>query len=125
MPWLVNLLCDETVVQTYYHGALTGDELKAACRETMVVARRVNSCRYLTDCRGLEPGGHSLADLYFLVDYLVDEGLDKESSREAVIADAHGEMAEKIEFWENTMVNRGFDVRRFSEIDAALVWLSR
>jgi hypothetical protein len=59
----------------------------------MVVARRVDSYRTLTDCRGLLAGGHTLADLYFLV----DAGLDKDISREAVPGDADGEMAEKPE----------------------------
>jgi len=123
MPWQVRLVADDAIVLTHYHGGLSASDLRDACRETMVVARQAHCHRYLTDCRGLAGGGHSLADLFYLIDYLVDEGLDADISREAVIGDPDGDMAQKIEFWENAMVNRGFNVRRFTDYDDAVAWL--
>lgn len=124
MPWELELLEKHGVVRTRYGGVLSANELEDACRATLAVARAADTHRFLTDCRELA-GGLPLADLLGLIDFLIAEGLDTVLAREAVVGGAGPEIAEKMEFWENSMVNRGVDCRRFDSEDAALAWLSR
>lgn len=122
MSWQVDLLADGRVVHTRYMGRLSAEDLQAACRATMESSREADTNLFLTDCRGLA-GGYTLADLFYLIDFLVAEGLDPNVAREAVIGDDTPDMVEKMEFWENAMVNRGFECRRFDGLDAAVAWL--
>ncbi len=74
----------------------------------------------LTDTRELQ-GGHSLADLYFLSDWLVQQQAFR--LREAVLMPVSAAVQDNARLWETACFNRGLNVKVFNDRDAALTWL--
>lgn len=120
--WRVTYHSGTGVVEAVFGGELTPEELRAAVETTIDTARRHASFLVLADCLELQ-GGHSLFDLYALVDFLQDSGVPP-SFREALLMPGAGrDWFDGVEFWETACLNRGLAVRIFSDRDAALAWL--
>ena len=96
-------------------------ELADAVKANMALALQHDRMRLLADCTGIT-GGHSVFDLYYLADAIVDSGLASKL-REAVLVPANPAFAETVRFWETTCANRGIDVRTFDDRQQALDWL--
>lgn len=121
MPWEVRVLEDAPVLETIFSGVLSPAELSDAVRETFRLAQLHDRWLILGNCIGLGTG-HSLFDLYGLVDFLEASGL-QHKIREAVLLPDLGEPAENVRFWETACLNRGIRVQIFQEHQAALDWL--
>ena len=75
----------------------------------------------LTDLTTLV-GGHSIVDLYVLVDEIHRRGLAGRY-REAIILPKAAATAEMAGFWETACTNRGIEVRLFTDRAKAKAWL--
>lgn len=121
MPWHINVHSDLPIIETCYEGILSPSELAEAVEQTLAIARAREEQFLLADCTTLI-GGHSLFDLYALVDVLLASGI-AQTLKEAILFSEMTEAAEKVKFWETTCLNRGIQVRIFTDRQSALEWL--
>lgn len=121
MPWSVEYRSDPSYIETRYEGILRPDELRAAIEATMAASIKERTLRFLGDCSLLE-GGHSVVDLYAMVDLLEASGVAR-GMREAIIMPFLAPAARDVQFWETAAMNRGFFVRLFPDREQALTWL--
>lgn len=120
MTWTVAVNPLGPFLAVVYTGTVTPEELKQSAAETLDLARSHNIVRVLADTRGLQ-GGHSLADLYFLSDWLVQKQAFR--LREAVLMPVSAAVQDNARLWETACFNRGLNVKVFNDRDAALAWL--
>lgn len=120
MAWRTIHHADEGFIETFFGGELTPGELKAAIEENMRLALERACFVFLADCSGLR-GGHSVFDLYGMLEFLLTLGLPPDF-KEALLMPAEG-LAEGVEFWETACLNRGINARVFDDRSKALAWL--
>ena len=121
MPWSARYNTELSIVETVYAGTLTPGELAEAVHSTLELARKHGARLMLGDCTALS-GGHSVVDLYFLIDLVVASGLAHEL-REALILPVLPASADNVRFWESTAFNRGLMVKLFDNREHAVDWL--
>lgn len=121
MPWSVRFVTEQNYVETQYAGVLTGEELRAAVHATLDAGKAAGTHDYLGDCTAME-GGHSVVDLYPLVD-LLEASNTARTYREAIILPTLSAPAKDVAFWETAAKNRGFTIRLFTNREEALRWL--
>ena len=114
------LLDDPTVIEVVYAGVVTAETLAEVPAAALALAREHDVWHVLTDCSEMtsDPSIFSLYDLAALLSQL---GVAARY-REAVVLSTTSER-DGFEFYENTMVNRGLEVRCFRDRRDALVWL--
>jgi len=123
MTWSVSHLGPaHDVVGLTYSGDVDRTELVAAFEAAVVEARAHDTWHVLTDLSGLT-GGHSLFDLYAVVEGVVGLGV-QERFREAVVTAKDSEILANAQFWETACLNRGVSARVFADRDEALAWVS-
>ena len=124
MPWHTHYHADTCIVETVYSGSLTPTEVERAVRGTLALGVEHSATRFLTDCAGLT-GGHSITDLYGMLEILLSSGLPY-TVREAVVLPPSSDpvAAENVSFWELACRNRGINVRVFLDRVSAFAWLS-
>jgi len=120
MTWTVAVNPLGPFLAVVYTGTVTPEELKQSAAETLDLARSHNIVRVLADTRGLQ-GGHSLADLYFLSDWLIQKQAFR--LREAVLMPVSAAVQDSARLRETACFNRGLNVKVFNDRDAALAWL--
>lgn len=121
MPWSVIEEPGSAFVEVIYSGEISSTEIAAS---VLALLRRFGDrthVRMLTDLRSMA-GGHSIVDLYVLVDEIHRNGVAGRI-REAVLLPAVPATAELAGFWETACTNRGIEVRLFTERDLATAWL--
>jgi hypothetical protein len=121
MNWQTAFQDKEKTVQVTYSGVVSREELSAAARSALDLALKNGTNRVLTDCTAMH-GGHSVADLYFLSDWLVSVRAYR--MREAVLMPAEAAFNELVQFWQTTCTNRGLNVRVFDKPESAQQWLN-
>ncbi|MGZ8218160.1 hypothetical protein [Methylomagnum sp.] len=123
MPWQIIFQADARIVETVYSGVVKPDELMAACKATLAFARENSAILFLGDCMALQ-GGHSVFDLYAIVDVLETHGFPR-AGKEALLFPPLelSDVSRNIDFWETACGNRGYVVRVFHDREAALRWL--
>lgn len=121
MPWQITYYEDPGVIETCYEGIVPPPELCAAVAKTLELAQKHNTTLFLANCSALQ-GGHSILDLYDLVQHL-DAIEVPRGFREAVVLPELETIAEDVKFWEMAFGNRGFTVCSFISREAALRWL--
>ena len=121
MPWETRIHLELPIIETRYSGLLTPEELTEAARETLALVRAHGRTLLLGDCTDLK-GGHSIVDLYGLVDIIKASG-SVTDLKEAVLVPSLPDPVDKVRFWETTCYNRGLYVRVFEDRQAAIDWL--
>jgi hypothetical protein len=122
MNWQTAFRDDEKTVEVTYTGVVSREELSAAARLALDLTVKHGTNRVLTDCTAMQ-GGHSVADLYFLSDWLVS--VKAYRMREAVLMPAEAAFNQLVQFWQTTCTNRGLNVRVFDRPETAWQWLSQ
>jgi hypothetical protein len=123
MPWKIELSPDKKIIETLYAGILTPSDLSDAVIGTWEYSRLNNIYNLLSDCTRLE-GGHSVVDLYGLIDLLAD--MPKiYKIREAILVPQLPDSLENVRFWETACYNRGVTVKLFTDRQEAVDWLKR
>jgi hypothetical protein len=109
------------IVEVVYWGVLAPEDLESAFVQAMAISRENDCLRFLADCTALT-GGHSVVDLYNLVDALQSSGVAHLLS-EAVLVPELPVPTVNVRFWETACQNRGIRVRIFVDRSEALDWL--
>lgn len=120
MNWQTSYHEQEKVVELVYSGAVSRNELSASAATALEVARNHGANRVLADCSDMH-GGHTIADLYYLSDWLI--GAKAHLMKEAVVLPTEAASSAMARFWETTCSNRGLRVRVFDHRDTARRWL--
>ena len=120
MPWDLRFDPELRIVETRYAGRVEPNELRAAATATLACGEEQGTHRYLADCTALE-GGHSVLDLYALVEILSD--VRPTAFREAILLPQLAAPRQEVDFWETSCANRGFVVRIFDGREPAVAWL--
>lgn len=110
------------MVEVEYRGKLTAAELRTAVEKTIETVKSSGRRLVLGNCRQLE-GGHSVVDLFYLADHIRAAAAAPADFREALVTAVHPDAQELVQFFENTMRNRGMEVRSFPDRATALQWL--
>ena len=121
MPYDVAFNEAHSIVEICYSGAVTAEELLCAYFDAVSLAKSVNSKRFLADCTALR-GGHSLTDLYLLIDQFEASGLERDVKEAILIPSLQASVAD-VEFYETACRNRGYNISLFRDLGAALAWL--
>ena len=107
-------------VEVEYVDTVPGPELMEAASRAMNLCREAGAPRILADCTRMN-GGHSLTDLYKLVEWLA-ANYPTYPVREAVLVPPSPTLPDNFQFWEDICQNRGHVVRTFTERKQALDW---
>ena len=114
---------DLNYVEIIYNGDIAHKDLIAAFETAFKTGIENNTMVYLADCSHLT-GGHTVFDLYNLLD-LYEENNVPHSLKEAIIIPDMDSLVEKVEFYEIAASNRGYNIKLFRTKDEALLWLSK
>ena len=112
----------DAVVITY-SGHAPAAMVQSAIQAAYQLAVEKGSKRFLVDCSKMEPGGGSILDIYDLA-RMFEQFPEIRKYKDAIILPPIPEGAEDLKFFETTARNRGFNVRVFTERQAALDWLT-
>lgn len=121
MPWKIEYLPDQHLIECQFNGHLNAADLTAGTVATIAAGKVHGTTRYLCDCSGLT-GGHGVFDLYALAERLHEFGMPP-GAHEAVIVSRLPAQAMDASFWETVCRNRGFKVRTFADRASAVAWL--
>lgn len=121
MAWQVDYLAEEQVITVKFSGAAGMEDLKATCTQCIAVAREHATYAILADASKTALTAQT-TELYHLPDTLEEKGLTRHYRVAMVISDDPNQK-ESFTFFETVFVNRGFQMRLFTEQSAALEWL--
>lgn len=121
MPWNSTFNADLNAIEMEMTGQLSPVELEDGFRQALELSRNHKVLRFIADCRQLE-GGHSVTNLYRLADEIIAANVGT-GFQEAVILPEAALSAELAAFWETTCLNRGLNVRAFTDRASAIKWL--
>jgi hypothetical protein len=124
MPWTYKQNLKLQIVEAKFSGTTTARDLQECTSELIALEKEKGMNRFLVDATGMEYAG-SLVDVYNLPSkQYLEEGADV-GGRVAVLFPASPDDKEAVQFYETVCVNRGWDVRAFSERQEAMTWLTR
>lgn len=123
MAWAANYNHELDVVELIYKGKVTPADLHEALLAAAKLARENNSILFLADCSEME-GGHSVVDLYGLISLYESVGLHLKM-KEALLLPLMKSPKEDVKFYETSCLNKGFNVKVFSQKEKALTWLKQ
>ncbi len=123
MPWQASFNQSLQCVELVYSQIVTPKELNDAFLEAVQILSDHNSRNVLADCSEMV-GGHSMVDLYYLIDLYQSVGL-RHDMREAIVLPSLQATASEVKFYEVACLNRGYHVKLFKSRELATQWLSK
>lgn len=120
VSWSIKLNSQYKIIELFYSGLVTPDELKGAFEEAISLSKREGIILFLADCTELV-GGHTVIDLYLKVAQYASINLRE--MKEAVILPIHKSSVENVKFYETACLNKGFNVKIFGDTSEAVNWL--
>ena len=121
MPWKIELIEDPPAVAVEASGPMKLVLVKEVAAQALAQAASHDLHKFLVDDREMVPE-LSTMELHQLPDVLEQMGFRKHD-RAAVVYCLSSPRAQDFRFFEDTALNRGFDVRLFTGMDEALSWL--
>ncbi len=121
MPWKINYLETEQIVETFYEGNLSGAEVRKAAKASLTMGLEKNTHLFLGNCTTLQPS-RSLFDIYEIAKFLL-ELKPSRLSKEAILLPDMELSANQMRFYETLGRNRGFEIRVFNDREQAIQWL--
>lgn len=121
MPWKIQLIDNPPAVAVEASGPMKLALVKELAAEALGEAASHELHKFLVDDREMVPDLSTL-ELHQLPDILERMGLGKRD-RVAVVYCERSPKAEDFRFFENTAINRGFDIRLFTDLNQATDWL--
>lgn len=123
MPSTVEYNPGLRIVQVKYVGRVTGDEFRKTTIEVLDLAKANNTNLFLIDDSELENVA-SIFDLYELPKLYRELGADGDSKAALIMPSVDTAAAEDVRFYETVCLNRGWQVKAFSERQEAINWLT-
>ena len=120
MAYRVEVDAAGELIRATLEGILTIPEAIAFSKAVTRLAGKHGYRRYLYDVRRVDPRELRTHDLYALGASSEERGFTRRDRRAAVFS----EISEDARFFENVAMNRGYGVRCFTDIDAAIDWLT-
>lgn len=105
-----------------YAGRVAPEEVQEAIHAALTMAVERKCRRFLVDAADLQNSGGTLTDTYELP-RIFEHFPDIRTYKDAIILPRRKAEAQDIKFFETTARNRGFNVRVFSDRQAAIDWL--
>ena len=124
MPSTVEHNPELGIVEYKFVGRVTGDEIKKTTILGFDLARTNNTNLFLIDDSELEDAG-SVVDLYNLPTLYEEQGLERGSKGAVVLPTANAKVAEDARFHETVCLNRGWQVKVFTDRQEAIDWLTK
>ncbi len=121
MAWHVEYLAQEQVIAVELSGMIGMADLWGVGPRCLAVAQERTTHAILADVREATLTAQT-TELYRLSDSASEHGFTRHYRVALVISD-DPDQKESFTFFETVFVNRGFQIRLFSERDAALEWL--
>lgn len=121
MAFTINYLAESRVIEICYIGELSKSELVESLFKAGELGKEKLTTLVLTDCTKMT-GGHSFFDLYDLF-ALFEEAQVDHRLKESIVFDAGAPVTEVISFFETAALNRGYNVRIFTDREVAMAWL--
>ncbi|HNY78994.1 MAG: hypothetical protein RBS72_15550 [Sedimentisphaerales bacterium] len=121
MTWQVDYLAEQQVVAATVSATVGIGEISEAVARGLVVAGERATGAILIDARQMKLAAQT-TELYRLPEIVGGLGLTR-SHRVAVLIADNSEQMDSFLFVETVFFNRGFPVRLFTEVTAALKWL--
>jgi hypothetical protein len=123
MPWKAKINESDRFIELTYSGIVTPDELQEALLAAVTLSKDHRTDLFFADCSSMA-GGHSIADLYFLISAYPAAGA-RHGVKEALLLPRMESPAEEVRFYETACLNKGYTVKVFSEKHDALDWLGK
>lgn len=121
MPYKANISSDGYYIFLKFFDEVTVSDLISADEYCMSLGKKHNIFRSLTDISEMEPM-HDLIDLHNVVDnYEVIPGM--RSLKLALLISKDKVQEKMADFYKDTAMNRGIEVKIFDDFDTAILWL--
>lgn len=120
MPWSSSFDASHNVIELVYFGSVSSKELIEAVDAAIEISKKKNTKLVLADCIKMT-GGHSLLDLWALVNIYFTR--DLRGLKEAIVLPSLKSSGQFVRFYETASLNRGLNVKVFSDIAEAREWL--
>ena len=123
MPWTYKENPPSSIVEVTVIGEITSDDLQELTSTLIELEKEKGSNGFLIDTTQMEFAA-SIVDLYKIpaIQY-IEEGADRLACVAVILSDSIKEK-EAVEFYETASINRGWNVRAFSERQEAIEWLA-
>jgi hypothetical protein len=122
MPWSIKFNQDKRIIEITYSGTVTPQELHEAFLEAKTISSKHGTILFLADCTDMV-GGHSVVDLYYLI-ALYEQNDLRNRIKEAIVLPSMKSPREEVQFYETACLNKGFNVKIFSDTTEAITWLA-
>ena len=124
MPYEVEYNSELGIVEFTFTGSVTGEEFGRATIEGIDLAKAKDTKLFLIDDSDLQDAG-SVIDLYNLPRLYEKLGLERGSRGAVVLPTASSKAAEDARFHETVCLNRGWQVKVFTDRQEAIDWLTK
>ena len=121
MSWTIHLDEAARLVIVTSQGTLSGERIRAMSHEAIDALQRHGVRRVLVDCRDMRPEIGTV-DIYRLPELYGERELSR-GVRIAVAISIESDKTADFEFYETVSHNTGYQVRLFTDLDAARQWL--
>ena len=123
MPYKINHLADQAVIELSLTGVVTGDELRASTSKCIAMQRDLGIKCFIVHADSSEIFA-TLFDLHDLAENQYHrEGLDR-GTRIAVVLPSSTSAREAADFYETVCRNRGWNTQIHPDPQSALEWLA-
>jgi hypothetical protein len=122
MSYEITFIEKNGVVAIYNKGEIDYDELAKQSQEAIKLGREKNSRLFLTDFSNVEVNANML-EIFKFPGMYEQSGMSK-LSKIAVVVSKKELKTEKMSFYDDICVNRGWQIKIFLQKDLALEWLA-
>jgi hypothetical protein len=122
MPWNIHLSPDRRFIVIRYHGVVTPEDLLGALAAAVTLSSSEQVETFFTDCSEMATGGHTIVDLYMLIQDYERNGI-RRTMKQAVLLPFLPDAVPAVQFYETASFNNGYNVRLFQKREDALAWL--
>ena len=123
MSWTVAYNPDINIVEVVYAGLVTSAELEEASAKRIRLQKEFNTTLVLADGSHMEHLAAGIIDVHNLPAELFKSHHANRNTRMALVLPKPKEASATVKYFETASINRGWQVRSFSNRQDALDWL--
>lgn len=123
MPWNLEYNAEHAIIHVVFSGFITKSEGEDVDSKIRAVAPEDKSLKLLLEFKDAA-SDQSVVDLYWKARQW-DISHEVYRRRTAILVANHAEITEKLEFFVTTCLNHGWQIKVFTQRQAALNWLVR
>lgn len=123
MSWTVEYDDTLKIIVDTYIGRCTGQDFKDVAKKRIELAEEVGTTRTLIDASKLLTDSSTTLDVYKIADEIYEREDDRMDWKLAITTPESPAAREQARFFVNVCVNRGWNVKEFTERKDAIDWL--